>query len=458
MSNNTSKITLRPYQQAALDKVQFLQSFALFFGTGSGKTFTSLSRIKQNETKHLLIVCPSKVIPQWAKEFKKILPEYALLEFPRNSTAAVKNKVIHEHKFDKPTAVIVNYEILYKLPALEYKVNIDWSIILDESHKIKDVGTKKSPNKATNAALMIGKRTPWKIILTATPTQKDNGGYIDYYSQLKFLGYINYSVEYFKDRYCVMEKIQPKGIPFPISVIKNYIRKDELDELLQKVAVRYVPKFNDFEPQHIKIDIERTKTYTNIQKHYPELAILNTSTSRIVKKTITSGLIHGLNEFKEPVKIQDNTSKIEWLEEFLEDTDETVVIFYKYNVELEQLEALCKKLKKKFITLNGENKHKYEDVQNKHYNVVLGQFAAAGESIDGLQYRSHIVVYFALPESSIEYVQSLGRIDRDGQQFVPIYYYLTMEKTIDDTIYNMLQSKVEFSEDILNKLCIEEVR
>ena len=77
-----------------------------------------------------------------------------------------------------------------------------------------------------------------------------------------------------------------------------------------------------------------------------------------------------------------------------------------------------------YIVLNGENKRKYEDVHEKKYDLVLGQLAAAGESIDGLQHRSHIVVYYAMPESSIEYIQSLGRIDRYGQTLVPMYYYL----------------------------------
>ena len=451
-----SSIRLRPYQEAALEKMRFLPSFALFFGTGSGKTFTSLFRVKENETKHLLIVCPSKVVPQWANEVPKVLPDLEWVKFPKTSTAATKDKILHELDLSTPKLVVVNYEILYKLGALLRIVDNDWTIILDESHKIKDLGTKKKPNKATNFALTLSKNTFYKIILTATPTQKDMGGYIDYYSQLKFLGYMKMSIETFKDRYCVMQRIQPAGVPYPIHVIRKYVKTDEIDAILQDVAVRYVPKFGDFEPQHIKIDIERTSKYPDIQKHYPELTMNNASTTRIVKKTITGGRIHGLNTFKEPVILDDNTNKIDWLEEFLSDTDETIVVFYKYNVELALLEQLMKKLKKKYIVLNGANKTKYEDVQNKEYEVVLGQIAAAGESIDGLQHRSHIVVYYAMPESSIEYVQSLGRIDRMGQEFVPMYYYLVMEHTIDAQIYNLLQSKVEFSEEVLNKLCLEE--
>ena len=146
-----------------------MKSFALFFGTGSGKTFTSLARVLENETESLLIVCPSKVKPQWAKEFPKVLEDYELIDFPKTSTAAEKNDYLKKVKSFSRKVLIVNYEILYKLDSLLDIVDNKWTIILDESHKIKDVGTKKKPNKATNFALRLGLRTEYKIILTATP-------------------------------------------------------------------------------------------------------------------------------------------------------------------------------------------------------------------------------------------------------------------------------------------------
>ena len=51
----------------------------------------------------------------------------------------------------------------------------------------------------------------------------------------------------------------------------------------------------------------------------------------------------------------------------------------------------------------------------------------------------------------------IGRIDRIGQEFKPVYYHLVMERTIDDKIYEMVQNKVEFSEKDLDELNIEEL-
>ena len=64
------------------------------------------------------------------------------------------------------------------------------------------------------------------------------------------------------------------------------------------------------------------------------------------------------------------------------------------------------------------------------------------------------MVFYSMPDSSLSYKQSLGRIDRIGQTQVPTYYHLIMENTIDETIYDMLKNKVEFSEKELNALSI----
>ena len=64
------------------------------------------------------------------------------------------------------------------------------------------------------------------------------------------------------------------------------------------------------------------------------------------------------------------------------------------------------------------------------------------------------MVFYSMPDSSRAYKQSLGRIDRIGQEFKPVYYHLVMERTIDDKIYEMVQNKVEFSEKDLDELTI----
>lgn len=444
----------RLYQSRILDELSHLSSIALFMGTGTGKTLTSLFRWKQNPTPNLLIICPKKVIPQWEDVINQFDPTVSILQFAKSDTASTKNDKIVGNSSQ---VIIVNFEIIHKLPALLNLISPKWTIIVDESHKIKELGNRKSPVKVTKAVLDLGNLTQYKIILTATPTQKAHGGYVDYFTQLKFLGYMPMSLKDFKNRYCVEKDLYLPGRPFPIKEIVGYRNTDELNATLNKVARRYVAKVGDFEPQHTKINIERTKSYarTSREKVYKDILLDNVSRRRVGLKTLTGGTITGFNEFNERFEFEDNKNKIEWLEEFLSDTDEVVAIYYQYNVELASLEKLMDKLGKKYVIINGKTENKYEALK-ANYDVLLGQYQAAAESLDGLQHKSHIAVFYSMPESSLLYKQALGRIDRIGQTKVPMYYYLVMEKTIDEKIYDMIEKKIEFSELILDKLLLEE--
>ncbi len=444
----------RPYQSRILEELKDEPAIALFMGTGTGKTLTSLFRFKQNPTNKLLIICPKKVVTQWEDVINNFDPTLTILQFKKSANSNVKNQTISSESAD---IIIVNFEIIHKLPALLTKVNNNWTIIVDESHKIKELGTRKSPVKVTKAVLTLGLLTDYKIILTATPTQKSYGGYIDYFTQLKFLGKMPMNFTEFKERYVLEKDLILPGRPYPIKEVIGYVRSHEIDDVLYKLARRYVPKKGDFDPEHIKIKIDRTPSYAKTKREmiYEDILLDNVSRKRIALKTLTSGTISGYNEFKNNFKFEDNTHKIDWLQEFLSNTDETVVIYYQYNTELYDLQNLMVKLNKKTVVINGATKDKYQTIKTD-YDVLLGQYQAAAESLDGIQHKSHIAIFYSMPESSLLYKQALGRIDRIGQVKVPIYYYLVMEKTIDESIYDMIEKKIEFSEQVLDKLLLED--
>jgi len=434
-------------------------------GTGTGKTLTSLKRVCANPTSKLLIVCPHNVLEQWEDVITSNFSDVKILHIKKELSAANKNLCIKNAT--NYNIIIVNFEILIKLPVLSSIVSDNWTIIIDESHRIKGMGNKTKRDKdgekvsgrvkATSAALVLSDKTPWKIILTATPTQGNFGGYIDYYTQLKFLGYIDMTFEEFKKRYAVEMNMSIPGVPFPIPKIVGYKNISEIDSLLKLSCRYYKSKFGDFEPQHNKIMVTKSTKYARMvsSKVYDEIVLNNSARRRIAVKTMTTGTIIGKDLYGKDYIYVDNTIKLDWLEDFLKDTNETVAIYYQYNVELDALKALTKKLGKKTICINGATKNSYAEINHKNYDVMLGQYQAASQSLDGLQKKCHIMVLFSMPESSMLYTQSLGRINRDGQEQVPMYYYLIMKGTIDEQIYEMIEQKVEFSEAVLEGLTLK---
>ena len=453
-------VELRDYQKQILKELTYMSSIGLFMKTGSGKTITSLARVMENETDNLLVICPQKVITQWQDVIKKhtdIIP----IDYKLSMTAKKKNDLFNEYLKDnsiKKHCVVVNFDIIDKITCLDNYINDNWTIIVDESHKIKNMGTVKAPVKATHRCLQLGELTQYKIILTATPTEKEFGGYIDLYSQLRFLGYIDYSETYFKNNYCYIDKIQIPGMPFPIKKIIGYnIEKIERDlrPILNATCRYYAPKYGDYEPQMIEVNIPKAKSYAKLLKEraYKEIIFDNVSAMRIGKKSLIGGKITGTNEYGDRFSYDDNNEKASRLEEFLSNTDEVVSVLYCYNVEKEKIIEVCDKLKKKYIIINGDVVDKPAELK-KDFDVVIGQYQAFSESLDGLQYKWHLMVFYSMPDSSLSYKQSLGRIDRIGQENVPTYYHLIMEGTIDEKIYDMLKNKVEFSEKELNNLSI----
>lgn len=453
-------VELRDYQKKILDDLKYVPAIGLFMGTGTGKTLTSLARFEQNPTKNLLVICPQKIITQWWEVLEKHT-DLKPLKYKLNMSAKNKNNLFNDYlniHDITPNCVVINFDILDKITCLDKYINDDWTIIIDESHKIKNMGSYRHPVKTTKRCLELGEHTPYKIILTATPTEKENGGYIDLYSQLKFLGYIDYNETFFKNNFCIMDKFQVVGMPFPIKKVVGY-RMDRINEQLKPILNAtcryYVPKYGDYEPQKIKINVPRASNYSKLlrERCYGDIVFDNVSAMRIGKKSLIGGIITGTNEFGDRFNYDDNSEKADWLEEFLSNTDEVVSVLYCYNVEKEKILKVCKKLKKKYIVINGEVNDKPAELK-KDFDVVIGQYQAFSESLDGLQYKCHLMVFYSMPDSSLMYKQSLGRIDRIGQKEVPIYYHLIMNSTIDETIYTMLINKIEFSEKELNALSV----
>lgn len=451
-------IELRTYQKQILEDLKYVPSIGLFMKTGSGKTLTSLERFMQNGTNNLLVICPQKIITQWWEVIEKhtgLKP----IKYKLNMTAKDKNILFdNELNAKKTNCIVVNFDIIDKITCLDNYINNNWTIIVDESHKIKNMGTTKNPVKTTKRCLELGKLTIHKIILTATPTEKENGGYIDLYSQLKFLGYIDYSYAYFQNNFCIMQKLQLPGMPFPIKKVTGY-RLDrvekELKPILNATCRYYAPKYGDYEPQMIEVKIPKAPNYAKLirEKIYNDIIIDNVSAMRVAKKSLISGKITGTDEYGNRFTYDDNDEKASWLEEFLSNTDEVVSVLYCYNVEKDKIIEVCEKLNKKYIIINGDIVDKPKELQ-KDFDVVIGQYQAFSESLDGLQYKCHLMVFYSMPDSSLSYKQSLGRIDRIGQENVPTYYHLIMEGTIDTSIYDMLKNKIEFSERDLNALTI----
>lgn len=447
-------LELRPYQQKILDELAPMKSIGLFLGTGTGKTITSIMRLRQNPTEKVLVICPQSVIGQWQDVLETKFEGFDVLKWPpRSSVNQIDKRVLSEDY----NTIVINFEKVFRMKNLEKVVKGNWTIIVDESHRIKAYGTPRKPVKTTHAVLRLGEKTDYKIILTATPTQGNYGGFIDYYPQMKFIDATKLPYRDFYKRHVIETLIDYGNSPYPVRKITGYKFTKEITDQLEKYCKRFTPKFHEQDPEHIKVKLQAPPSYKRVLRElaYKDIMITNVSQKRVALKTLLTGTISGKDMFDNRYQYVDNTTKIDWLKDFLQDTQDVVAVFYQYNVERDKLIELAEALGKSYILINGGTKDKYAEINRKDYDLVIGQFQAMSESLDGLHLRCHIEVFFSMPESSLTYKQAIGRIDRDGQTYLPIYYYLVTEKTVEDDIYKLIEQKVEFSEQTLDKLVID---
>lgn len=123
-----------------------------------------------------------------------------------------------------PTAVIVNYDIVYSMRRELQEFGFD-ALVCDESHYIKTPGSRRA-----RAMHLIAPTIPWRRLLTGTPDPKD---YADYYSQYKVLdpSIFGTNLSVFRERYINSHPLYPNKV-------LSYKNVEELRSKIFSVASR----------------------------------------------------------------------------------------------------------------------------------------------------------------------------------------------------------------------------
>ncbi|GIY33841.1 DNA excision repair protein ERCC-6-like [Caerostris extrusa] len=138
---------------------------------GLGKTFQVIAflsgLIDADLAKHVLIVMPVSLLPNWGKEFKKWCPGISVSMFHGGTKKERERNLMKVQR--RGHVLLTSYGML--LNALESLTNFNddpfvWDyLILDEGHKIKN------PTKTTKAVHAIPSKN--RLVLTGTPIQNN---------------------------------------------------------------------------------------------------------------------------------------------------------------------------------------------------------------------------------------------------------------------------------------------
>ncbi|GAB3999749.1 hypothetical protein GCM10028807_50860 [Spirosoma daeguense] len=170
--------TLRPYQQAGYDWMNFLRQYnfggCLADDMGLGKTVMTLAMLQgQKEagaTSPSLLVMPTSLLYNWELEARKFTPNLRVMVY----TGTYRDK--NTAQFDNYDLILTSYGIVrIDIDLLsDYRFNY---VILDESQAIKNPSSH-----ITKAVVQLN--TAHRLILTGTPLENST---MDLWSQLSFI-------------------------------------------------------------------------------------------------------------------------------------------------------------------------------------------------------------------------------------------------------------------------------
>jgi SNF2 family DNA or RNA helicase len=203
------------------------------------------------------------------------------------------------------------------------------------------------------------------------------------------------------------------------------------------------------------IELKEPKLYKELHKSstVEEMDILaENPLARMTKlRQVCSGFINDGNEIHEL-----QCEKLNVLEDFLDGWEKKLVIFCEFKHSIKAVSDLLRRLKIKYVTLDGEQKNKqiWRDFQaKKDIQVIICQYQSASQGID--LFAASTTIYFEPTLSSNILEQSRDRIHRSGQTDKCSYIHFLSRGTIEVAIYKALKGYSDFGEKLFNEYMTE---
>lgn len=433
----------RPYQLQGIARGIQLKRFINGDEPGLGKTLQSIGTIYTaakyyNEPVYpCLVICPSALKINWAREWEMWTGKKAMILDSKN-----KDTWHRFFEMGMNDIFIVNYESLKKYFVKYYppkgkmkssndiimddRINIFKSIIIDESHRLKDPKTQQ-----TKISLQIALKKQWCILLSGTPVVNKP---VDLFPQIAIMNRLNDfgGKKTFMWRYCEGGKGSSnlKELNYLLNE-KCFFRREKKD------VVEDLP---DKQRQTILCDISTRAEYNKAKNDFVKFLSDNGASDAEIAKKLRGEIMVKMGELK---KISAK-GKMNEVKDFVQDiieSGEKLILFC-------NLHSIVDEVLKEFpqaVTVTGrddaESKQRAVDQFQKDPNckLIVCNIKAAGVGITLTA--SSRVAFIEYPWTYADCVQCEDRAHRIGQKNSVMCTYFLGNNTIDEDLYRMIQEK-----------------
>lgn len=434
----------------ALKHLDTFNFHAFLWEMGTGKTLAALHTVnimmRRNRVHRTLIVCPSSLLENWAREIETHTPhlKYSILWGNRNQRIRALNKPAHIY--------LINYDYVARFEEALKKGNFHM-IICDESTRIKTWDSDVSV-----ALYHLGRLIRFRMAMTGTPiTQSPQ----DAFSQFRYLSdkVFGTSIYSFRDTFCIMggyggyQVTGHKNLKWLREKISRhssrFLKRDCLD-LPDKV----------FEFIGVDMEDEQKENYTKmarqiLQELQDEFGQDHRITASIVLTRMLrlSQICGGHLRAIDGTVFEFGSAKDKALKDMLPDLTQTgkVIIWCRFIPEIHKITEMCKDHNPAVIYGEVPLEKRYEIVQKFQTDptckVFIGQIATAGIGLNLTA--ASTAIYYSYDFSLEHYLQSQDRNHRigvTGDKVTYINFYC--KKSIDEAVMKALSKKHEIADDI----------
>lgn len=373
-------------------------------GVGTGKTRASIALATEIGARVVLVATPRAVIDGFAREVATLRPDATVLTTKGKGTCKARENAIlgSIQAADGPIFLIGNLESLRMMPGL---LSLQWCLfVADEAHRLKSHNGKASKwaakVKAKKTVGMSG------TILGQTP--------IDAFGTWRALGLGHRwprTLTAFREKFAVMHPTVRGWIldwknldEFERTVGMDTIRIETSDVLdLPELVHTTVP---------VELSAKEARAHADLREqmvhHGDDGQVIIPDNPLVCVLRLLQACSGWVQWDDTPAeRIVDVPAKRSALKEILDDLDEPVVVFYRFQAELEDIRQVCDPM-----VLNGHQ----DDLaawQGGEGKVLAVQIQAGGTGITLV--RARVAIYYSQTPSLVDYEQSLARLHRPGQ-------------------------------------------
>ena len=414
-----SSVKLYPHQVEVLEQSKDLNKVAYYLDMwiGLGKTFIGSEKAISLH-KNILVVCQKSKVEDWFQHFCEYYSDRGYTF--NNLCNKLELQFFMEMSANYPNnryVGIINYDLVWRRPELSNLT--DFTLILDESSLIQN-------DTSTRSKFILKKLNPTNIILlSGTPV---SGKYEKLISQIHLLGW-NISKHLFLKQYCEYERDElgyPRIIGYKnVERLKRKLRANgcffkKTEEVLDLPEQRF-----------INVPVNETKEY----KYFIKNKIVTIGEIELIGDTPLNYLLYARQ-----LCGAYNQDKIQALADLIQSTEDRLVIFYNFDIELEAIKSVIPE-DRPISYINGKTKD-LTSYENESNSITLCQYQS-GSMGHNLQ-KCNKMIYFSPTLSSELFEQSKKRIHRIGTTDKCTYYKLV--SGIEWNIYKTLDMRRDYTD------------